>query len=468
MNKLYYLLVLPFLLFTACDEGGVENVYLQQQDTDIIVEKVAPAQGYVGEQIVLTGKGFGNSKEFLKVYIGDFQCELVSCTDERAVVSVPEEAVTGKILLKVVKKMLDTGKNFTVLNDPVLSLTASSGYLNGNLVFTGTNMPAKANNFSVLFEENKAEIVADSYQVDENGNGVLVVKTPKKMEIGRKNVAVNMFGRKIYEKGYTILATPSVEIYGKRWVKAGETTTFYGEGFGNFANAVDKVKVDFNGKEVAPTAITENTITVTVPDGFTTGNVWVKIEGIPDIEAGEAGLWNAASGADVTSLVLVNSVQPFNPIGSKIPEGWMFNDTFIGDALDWGKDKENGLLVFQKGWGLPEKINAKMYQQVILPAGQYKFDLTVAECGKKSSVLSVSFVVAEGANAIPDWSETITGVLGVTSIVDQTLEYGKGTASYSIKIELTEETVITAGFIAQITGGSEGWVKVSSIKVTLE
>ncbi len=472
MNRLYYLLILLSLTWlTACDEGGTENVYLQQQDSSFAVTGVCPAEGYIGGQFTITGTDFGGSKELLKVYIGDFQCELITCTDEKLVVQIPEEAVTGKILLKVVKKMVDSGYTFTVLDNPILVPENTEGYLNGELMFTCSGMPVTSEHLEVAFGELKAEILSESYEMDESGSGTMVVKIPNRLSVGATDITVNLFGREIYKEKYTILPTPSITS-GNKLTTIGATIIFTGEGFEPFSGE-GKVKVDFNGTEVVPESVTATSIAVKVPDGFDGGEVFVKIEGIPDIEAGMVHILKPSAEGDITAQVLQNSTQPFAPTNGSTPDGWIFNDKFTGPALEWSKDVVNGLILLQSGWACPVKENAKMYQIVSLPAGTYKFKLSIVECGSNSGNFGASFVMAKGKAAIPDLSKQSDGtwklsdesnVLGSCSIVDTWKEYdGLTSVSCEMEATLTEETEVTIGFVTQMTG--QGWVKLSSVEV---
>lgn len=470
MNKLYYLLIIFSLVsLFSCDDDDPVKVYMQYEESDMTANTITPEKGYVGEQITITGTNFGASKQFMKVFIGDFEANVISCSEQKIVAEVPEEAVTGKIILELLGKKIATDLIFTILDHPTLQVSELSGYRNGEVLFTGTNMPATENYLTVKFDDYQAEFI--SYDVDESGNGTFRVKVPSRLSEGTVKLTVSLLGGEIYNKNYRILASPTIDSRESWLGRSGQMIVLTGTGLSDFA---DKIKIDFNGIQAIPDPgdISDTQIEVQVPAGFAGGKVSVELEGFPTVEVGELQILTAG---DVTAHVLKNSIQPFKRgDGSTgdwaIPADWKFNDAFGTDpAIHFPSSVPNGLLSMQAGWGRPNKVNAKMYQVVTLPAGTYTFTLNVAECGSNGGEFGVVFAVAKGNAAIPDlskvggvWTITDTGnVFDSYRITDR-----KEAHQQTVQVILSEETEVTIGFVAQIT--NQGWVKLSSIGVTLE
>lgn len=197
MNKLYYLLfLLSLVLLVACEEEGPEVVNIKNQDPVITATMISPTQGYVGEQFMITGTEFGGSMDFTKVFIGDFQCNIISCSDVKIVVEVPEEAVTGKVFLDILGQRISTEQVFTVLDYPVLSTDELFGYKNGELTITGNSMPADIEYLTVKFGDITAEIT--SYTVDEEGNGTMTVEIPATLPVGTVKLVVMLLDTEVY------------------------------------------------------------------------------------------------------------------------------------------------------------------------------------------------------------------------------------------------------------------------------
>lgn len=468
MNKLYCLLaLLAAAPLASCDDEGTEIVNMQYQDQPVTVSDVTPVQGYAGQEFTITGTELGASKEMLKVYIGDFQAEVLSCTNTKLVATVPDEAVTGKILLEVVDTKMDSGFSFTVLGKPAVTAGSLSGYLGGEIVFTGTGLPAQADELEVTLGGQKAEIA--SYNVDEAGNGSWTVVVPKRLSEGRFDLFVRLFGKEIFKSKFEILASPVVNEISGILVREGSVLTFTGTGMAAFSG---KVTVDFGGIVVSPERVTDTSLSVKVPQGYAGGMVSILFEGFPAMEAGEVQF---ITPGDITSQALVNSVQPFAADGNK-PQGWSLNGAFTGDAISFPSAEPDGVLFMQSGWNNAEKRNAKLYQSVMLPRGKYCFSLAVAECGQGGSKgeFAVDFVVAKGNAAIPDlvkqnnvWeiSDPSQVVLAAERVSATNVAAGSGHVDYTVEAVLDEDMEVTVGFVMQLTGQS--YVKVAAVKVTL-
>jgi N-acetylneuraminic acid mutarotase len=54
------------------------------------ISEINPLKGYVNSKVVIKGNNFGNQLDKVKVYFGDIEAEIDSCTDNRIVVKVPD------------------------------------------------------------------------------------------------------------------------------------------------------------------------------------------------------------------------------------------------------------------------------------------------------------------------------------------------------------------------------------------
>lgn len=466
MKTIYFkiLMFATLLVAMGCDRGGVTDVFLSNEDTPIEVIGMSPETGYAGENVTITGAGFGGYASLLKVYIGEYECTQFTASATRIVAKVPEGATSGKVSLRIVDRLWETNLNFTVKEAPSLTPVKSDGYLNGVVTFDCKGMPEDADNLTVFFGRTRGEIVAGSYHVDANGDGTMEVKVPSRLSIGMVDMSVSLYGVKVYDGEYKILETPFFNT-GNTLAVAGSTITLTGEGFGPFAGT-DKMRINFGGTLVAPASITETKVTVVVPGSFTGGEISAHIEGLPVIPAGVVSILNPGTDGDITAQVLLNSLQPFESSNGSSLDGWLYNDAFTGPSIDRAKETD-GLILLQSGWSCPAKENAKMYQNVALPSGKYRFELTVKECGRNSGTFNAMFAVSQGKASLPDVKADGTPVketLGWQSVTGTKIAYdGVASTQYTLDIEVKDGGDVCIGFVATMTG--QCWAKLSSVKV---
>lgn len=461
MKKIYYLLcMLPLMPVVSSCSDDAEVVLLQNTNQELTIETVSPEQGYVGEQFTLTGSGFGGSKELLKVFIGDFEGELVSCSNARIVVKVPEEAVSGKVILELIGRKTDTGFTYTVLGSPVLSVSATKGFKEREISFTGTGMPATEDNFTVTMGGVEAAITA--YSADDEGNATMTVMVPRRLETGRNKVVVKLLDTEVYTGNFEVLVTPEVDLYSGRLLRKGSDVTFTGSGFRNFR---DNVTVDFNGEVVTPSSVTDETITVSLPASFEGGDVKINFEGYATIDAGNISILTAG---DVTDMVLKNSVQPFASSDGAVNRlaDWM-TDGFSGDALRFDEDPDGLLTLASKN------DSGKMYQTIMLPQGSYKIELDVVKCETVGGRFGAIFAVSKGSGTLPDlegssdWYPKATDANYANLVKWVSLKAADVPSILTVDFELEEDTEVTLGFVVMIYNPGSV-IQLSSVKVSLE
>ena len=478
MNRLYYVFMYIFMasLF-ACEEGGPEVVNMQNQEPVVSVLSIAPDRGYVGDRVTITGTEFGSSKTFTKAFFGDFEAEVISCSEVKLVVSVPEEAVSGEIFIEIMGKKMATGQEFVVLDDPSFpKVEPLSGYAGSEVTFVGTGMPKTADNLVVKFNEIPVEI--KDYSVDEVGNGSMKVMVPQdELKAGNVELTIWMHGRRISKKNFSLVASPELETVNNRLVIAGRETVIKGTGLHDF---IGKIVVYFDGTAVRPDndKVSANGIKIEVPTDFAGGQVVVELEGYGNMELGN---WIVmAAGGDITETVLKNSLPPFVPMTGYTggewanPEGWTL-DNFNGNALSFPEDVPDGLLTIQSGGGQANKQDAKLYQVVTLPAGTYQFVLDIYDCkAENGGRFGAWFVITEGNGTIPGLSDQIPGPNKYTWwFVDETPVLASYRISdrpephqQTIDLVLDKDSEITIGFVTQFTNIK--YLKVASIRVNLK
>lgn len=193
MKKLYYLLFLcPLLSLSACDDDDNEVVNMQNQDAPMTVTGINPAEGYTGDQLTVTGTEFGAAKAFVKVFIGQNQTRVISCSEEKIVVEVPEDATTGQVTVELLNEKVTTDLMYKVLGKPSIEEVSpvykneSYGFTGGLVTFKGSNLGVKKEDVQVLFGNSKTSAEVMSWSSEE-----FVVKVPDDATSGNISLQIS-------------------------------------------------------------------------------------------------------------------------------------------------------------------------------------------------------------------------------------------------------------------------------------
>lgn len=193
MKKLYYLLFLcPLLSLSACDEDDNEVVNMQNQDAPMTVTGINPAEGYTGDQLTVIGTEFGAAKAFVKVFIGQNPTRVISCSEEKIVVEVPEDATTGQVTVELLNEKVTTDLMYKVLGKPSIEEVSpvykneSYGFAGGLVTFKGSNLGVKKEDVKVLFGNSKTSAEVMSWSSEE-----FVVKVPDDATSGNISLQIS-------------------------------------------------------------------------------------------------------------------------------------------------------------------------------------------------------------------------------------------------------------------------------------
>ncbi|WP_342383142.1 IPT/TIG domain-containing protein [Bacteroides ovatus] len=443
--------------------------------------EMAPVTAYKGSVVTINGTNLGTILEGTAVFFGDKPGDIVSCSEEKIEVKVPMEAAEGtvEVTVKTFYEEINEKLSFKVIPTPVVDdsgISALEGYNGSIITITGTKMPVNTDNMIVKFGD--YEVPVKSYE-ETDGAGVLTVVVPETVS-GTVKLTLMIAGLEICSKDFKVIPAPTVDIFENKLVRTEVIITGTG-----FPGKVEDVEVKFAGTVVHPTTISSDKMVVQVPEDFASGKLTIAFKDIP-VEK-EVGYLQVLSTGDVTVLILKNSVQPFTPTSEYVsgewamPEGWM-TDNYAGQALLFPNgDISQGLFTMQAGYGQPNKQDSKIYQVVTLPKGTYKFTLNVAECGSNKGRFGVFFAVTKGNGTLPNLGDRVSGHMYEWWPLDESnffvadgsdnkslyrITDNKNPHQKDLTVILDEETEVTIGFVTQLN--QEGWVKLSSINVTLE
>lgn len=153
------------LLCLACEKDAnfKEYAYPVPEITGIF-----PASGYVGSQVAILGKDFGDQIEAVKVTFGGMEARNVfSCTDGRIIVELPDGAQSGKVGVQVWNHAVESEDTYTVIPTPMISSIKSlnsAGDLfataNDEVLITGNNFGDAVENVSVVVKGLQKDVQA--------------------------------------------------------------------------------------------------------------------------------------------------------------------------------------------------------------------------------------------------------------------------------------------------------------------
>ena len=157
MKKIYDFICFGALfLLASCGEDGTDVFELGTEDPVVAITALSPDYGYVGDEFDVIGENLAGAVDFVKVNIGENVAKVLSCTDERITVRIPEDATTGKISVKFFEEELKTDLMLRVLGKPsVETISKEWGFVGDLITFTGTELGTKTEDIKMVFGDAK-------------------------------------------------------------------------------------------------------------------------------------------------------------------------------------------------------------------------------------------------------------------------------------------------------------------------
>lgn len=278
MKKIYYLLcLLPLMpLVSACDDEGAEVVLLQNPESQpVTLSSIAPDYGFVGDQFTLTGTNFGGGVDFIQVFIGENEAEVLTCTDTEVKVLVPKEATTGRISVRFMGQEVNSDLMFRVMGKPSVEqmkplfgmegAQKAWGFVGSEIIFSGSELGGSQEDVKVIFKgatNTPAEIV--SWSEEE-----FKVKVPEGAVSGKLTLTV---GSQTVNTPYEFRLVEHATVSGitpQQGYKGCEVT-ISGKGLGD-ETTKGQTKVWFGDKAGTVLSCENEKITVKVPGDLTIG-----------------------------------------------------------------------------------------------------------------------------------------------------------------------------------------------------
>jgi len=374
------------------------------------IASLNPTIGPVGTSVTITGSNFGASQGASTVKFNGTTATPSSWTATSIVVPVPAGATTGSLVVTA-GGVASNGVTFTVLPTPSIStLNPTSGPLGASVTITGTNFGTSQGASSVTF--NGTSTTPTSWSTTS-----ITVPVPTGATTG--NVVVTVSGVASNGVSFTVLPTPNISSLNPTSGPIATSVTIAGT---NFGASQGTSTVMFNGIAATPTSWGATSIAVPVPNGATTGNVVVTVNGV------------ASNGAAFTVTSTTPSISSLNP-GSG-PVGTSVTIT----GVNFGASQGASTVTFNGTAATPSSWTATSIA-VPVPTGATTGSVVVTVGGQPSN--GISFTVMPPPPSISTLTPT-SGVVG-TSVTIAGANFGASQGSNTVTFNGTVGTPTSWG-----------------------
>ena len=434
----------------------------------LTIESITPEDGYAGCEVKIIGKGFGDTStlEGTKVWFGDKAGTVKDVNDETITVLAPQNLSEDEYAIKVLTPFEEKTSEleYKVNPDPT-GLTATgieegSGYLGNIITVTGNNLPESVEDIIV----NVGGVDTESVEKTENG---FKVRIPTEATTGNGNLLFKYAGRVFtIATDFKVKAAPIVNKYEVITV-SGETFTIGGT---NLNELKDNLTIKFNGTDIDSPNINESEITFTVPttDAYQE-SVEVELSYgeslIEAIKFNVAVIPGTSGNNDITSYVLKNAGPTFEKEGGNA-NYWEKNSKFYGNSLI---TVENESTYLSMNGGSSSYYDGALYQNTMLPKGDYTITITVAGDDNAVGRDGVVFGIMDGNDVgFPTLTDSgspwhfsdKTNVLAEKNITE-----GNNTVpnNHTVTFSLSESKAVRIGFATMLNPGN--YLYISEIKI---
>jgi len=231
------------------------------------ITEVSVTDGPAGTKVIITGTNFSTILANDIVTFNGVAARVIEATATSLTVTVPQGATTGNVAVKTAGGVATSLVAFKV-PPTVTGFSPNTGPVGAKVTITGTKFNTTAADNAVRFNGAIASVIAATATA-------LTVTVPPGASTGTVSVATA--GGTATSMGvFKFLPAPIVTGMSPDVGAAGTKVIITGT---NFNTTPATNTVTFNGAAATVTAATATSLTVTVPQGATTGNVAVKTAG---------------------------------------------------------------------------------------------------------------------------------------------------------------------------------------------
>lgn len=230
------------------------------------VQKISPTNGPAGTQIRISGVGFGSMDSPAAVSVNGKAATVVSASDTLLVVTVPDAAGTGPVVVKVDGKT-SSGQSFHF--QAFYGMKPVTGA-------KGTKVVINGDGFSTVTAENVVDFNGQKAVVQEASEAKLVVIAPEGLTSGP--VAVTINGQKLVGPAFTVVPPPAIRLVSPLSGPAGAEMVIDGS---DFSTVADENVVMINNVQVPVKAATNTRLTLVLTAGMGKGPIMLSVNDQP-------------------------------------------------------------------------------------------------------------------------------------------------------------------------------------------
>jgi hypothetical protein len=238
-----------------------------------VISSFSPKAGSPGTVVELTGKNF--SKGYT-VWIGATQVTLVELSATKMKVKIPENAKTGRFVLKGTY-IVESKSLFSVVeNRPppkIESFTPLSGAPGTQVIISGSN-------FSTQTFENIVMLGNTQVPVKSAASGQLIVIIPKDAVTGKFTLTIAGGGTSTSPAQFVVAQPLAIKGFSPESGPPGTQVTLFGTGFGVNLKVIT---VTMGGKKAKVLGVTEEKINLEVPKDAITAPFLLEVKGKPKV-----------------------------------------------------------------------------------------------------------------------------------------------------------------------------------------
>jgi len=261
-----------------------------------------PVSGPAGTTVTITGAKFSTNISNNIVRFGTAQAAVISATDTQLTVIVPAEAITDTISVTVDYLTGFSGTPFTVTHTPVIaSFNPTSGTIGATVTIDGAYFGTAVSDNIVKFGGVDAAVTsATSTQI--------VVTVPAR-DPGQMYISVTVNSLTV-NSGTQFTITVPLPVINSFTPQSGPPGTTVNISGSNFSNSSDDNVVRFGGVQAEIQAASPSQLTVTVPNGASSGPITIVVNG----QTGSSG-----TPFMITQPPFVQDISPSaGPVGSTV------------------------------------------------------------------------------------------------------------------------------------------------------
>lgn len=223
-SKLLLLMCLVGALCFSCDD---DNDFV-----DLIAEKLSVSSARVGDQLVITGKGFSTIKDENIVKLNDLTIPVEEATSSELKVIIPEDASTGDVTVRVDHQEVNFGE-IKILKERLFMLKSNYSNKYESIIEMNPKTGEEKVFMELPYEE---ELMYSSLAYLGNSNKILLVLSPEEAMKKYSIISIDIETKKMIKTQFE----SDIEIEWVALFTDHESNTYVRKNWNYYDNAIEK------------------------------------------------------------------------------------------------------------------------------------------------------------------------------------------------------------------------------------